>query len=107
MPVAALLQDRISKRMGNPYILSDFTKVYSPKTTTAPAVRTDFVRTALAALAPKLPATVAVYGFDKSTRYVIRSLASHGIKVEAIYSDNPLFVGTIIYGITIRASDAA
>lgn len=90
---------------GNPYVLSDFTKVYSPKATTSPTTRTDFVRTALADLMPKLPATVAIYGFDKSTRYVIRSLASRGIKVEAIYSDNPLFIGATICGVTIRPSD--
>jgi SAM-dependent methyltransferase len=93
---------------GNPYILSDYSKAYSPKDAYVPSARMEAVDAMLATLAARLPdrpARVVVVGVDKATRYAIRFLESRGIAVSAVYTANPHFVGHDIQAVPIRSID--
>jgi hypothetical protein len=90
---------------GNPYIISDYAKTYSPKKDSVKGsadVVARLVSSLVSALDPKK--SVALCGIDKSTRYVIRSLRESGIEVSAIYSDNPLFIGCRMLDLPIRST---
>jgi len=92
---------------GVPYILSDFTKVYSPKDKADS--NSDFKNAAtrwIKALPDGLGSgpfdeirqffklhrgSVCIIGIDKSTRYLIRHLTESGFLVSRIYSDTAIF----------------
>jgi SAM-dependent methyltransferase len=87
---------------GNPYVLSDFGRVYSPKTIQH-RPRSQELGRHLEAM--KLPASVSLAAFDRSTRYVIRTLERRGVATTAIHSDDPLHVGHTILGVPVKAGE--
>lgn len=93
--------------LGNPHILADFSKAYSPKSSFAPSANMQIIETLLGRLADRLqPQTsIGVFGFDRSTRFMIRFLRSRDIAVSTIYSDNSLFVDHEVLGVPIRSLD--
>lgn len=99
--------------LGNPYVLSDYRKSYSPKRGFSSSANMQLIEGHLADFEKRLlclstpPSSVSLLGFDKSTRFIIRSLAARNIPVSAIYSDNPLFIGREVLGIPIRSHEQA
>src|SRR5262249_46373981 len=86
---------------GNPYVLADFSKVYSPKTIAA-RPSAEALGRYIADHASALPRAVALVGFGRSTRYAIRALQAPGITTVAVHADNPLYAGHSVCGVPIR-----
>jgi SAM-dependent methyltransferase len=107
---------------GNPYVLADYGKAYSPKREFVHSVSTQIVEKLLDQLVDRLhpgtslsswigqnllgkapaPADISIFGFDKSTRFMIRFLKARDIDVSTIYTTNPLFSGHEVLGVPIR-----
>lgn len=51
------------------------------------------------------PISVNLFGFDKSTRFMIRFLESRNISVSTIYTNNPLFSDHEALGVPIRSRE--
>src|SRR5208282_5134431 len=80
---------RYLTRFGDPYIISDYGKTYSPKASARDLTYDRQVKLPIGDLVQllKRDTEVGVCGFDRSTRYIIRYLGTQGIEVNRVYAD--------------------
>jgi SAM-dependent methyltransferase len=94
--------------LGNPHVLNDYGKTYSPKSTAVDSLHARAVRIAdEIAAATTRGGTAHLNTFDKMTRFIIRILRERDITVSVVYSDNPLFVGRSVLGVPIQKTPIA
>jgi SAM-dependent methyltransferase len=87
--------------LGTPFVLSDYAKSYSPKRVSASRAPGAVIKDLVNAHINKIEQAVSIFGFDRTTRYMMKILLSKGISVSRIYTDNPLFEGHSVLGAPI------
>jgi len=95
-------------RLGIPLVLSDFGKSYSPKTGELFKINGKLAVNMVEKIMSNLgkPDAVSIYGFDQSTKYLIKSLLHRGISVARIYVGDPGLPGYTVSGVPIVSSNA-
>ena len=87
--------------LGTLFVLSDYAKSYSPKRVSTSRAPGTVTKDLINAHISKIEQAVSIFGFDRTTRYMMKNFLSKGVSVSRIYTDNPLFEGHSVFGTPI------
>jgi hypothetical protein len=91
--------------LGDAFVLSNYRNAYSPKSMPDYKFEGKTVDDLISQRLNGLNniSSVSLFGFDRLTRYLIKSLSNRGISVQRIYTDNQLFEGHSVLGIPLMS----